>query len=137
MEHAVTCPISQIKTWLFVLPGTVRLKTTCWTILLNNIFERVLMLSKWFINAKYFHGKHRIFTSTNKVQPCSLVCLIGLSARLHKNYRTDFHKTWVKDEFWGEIDTINFWCRAGHKNSLSPFLKKHFSTFFVNISSQI
>ena len=35
--------------------------------------------------------------------------LVGLSAGFHKNYRTDFHKTWMEDGSRPRMDPINFW----------------------------
>ena len=45
--------------------------------------------------------------------PWPLGGFVGLSGGLHKNYRTDFHKTWRKDGSQPRIETINFWYISG------------------------
>lgn len=71
--------------------------------------------------------------------PCPFVCCaVGLSAKLQKNYWTDFHETWKEDETWPRINSINFWCRSRWERKgpemLSHSLTLRFSTFFFNFS---
>ena len=52
-----------------------------------------------------------LVTSTKEVVfPTMSVCLFGLSAGLHKNYWTDFHKSWMVDGSWLRTDPVNFCC---------------------------
>lgn len=59
-------------------------------------------------------------------QVCLFICwLAGLSVGLHKNYWTDFHKTWVEDVSKSSKDPINFWCGSWWKHVFQITLKDH------------
>ena len=78
-------------------------------------------------------------TFTFLFSPVSICWLVGLCAGLHKNYRTYFHETWMKDVSWPKIYPIHFLCwsrwREESRNFFSHFLYhccfSPFSFFFI------
>ena len=61
-----------------------------------------------------------------------LVCwFVGLCAGWHKNYWTDFYKTWMEDGSRPRLDPNKFWCRSLNLFWLSLMLRHG---AFFNIS---
>ena len=60
---------------------------------------------------------------------------VGLWAGWNKNYRTDFHKTWMKEGSLPRLEPINFWCRSLNLFWLSLTLRHGaFFNIFDNFS---
>ena len=43
----------------------------------------------------------------------SVCWVVGLSAELDDNYKTDFQDTWMEDGSWPRINPINLLCGSG------------------------
>ena len=88
----------------------------------------------WSFTGLYSWNLHIITVHSNSLNVVAppVHSFVSSSAGLHKNYETDFHKTWWKDETWAKKEV------SPHRDVTHRFGSCHFeSSIFYMLSSAI